>query len=126
MNVVAPTKRRAPSVRIGRDVGASVDEAAAHLDRLVGGDATGDPEDDPAAGEHGPGRAPASQRSGVVDRAVTRPTRPRPASSSTSGGSTGTILSAAISSKAIDRGLRATEVTCGGTMAPRPSPSCPK
>ena len=34
-----------------------------------------------------------------------------------------TILSLAISSKAIERGLRATEVTCGGTMAPRPSPS---
>jgi hypothetical protein len=34
-----------------------------------------------------------------------------------------TILSLAISSKAIESGLRATEVTWGGTMAPRPSPS---
>ena len=43
-----------------------------------------------------------------------------------SAASTATILSAAISSKAIDSGLRATEVTCGGTIVPRPSPSWPK
>ena len=36
------------------------------------------------------------------------------------------ILSAAISSKAIDRGLRAVEVTCGGIEEPRPSPNWPK
>ena len=41
-------------------------------------------------------------------------------------GSTGMILPAATSSKAIDSGLRATEVTCGGMIAPRPSPSWPK
>ena len=40
-----------------------------------------------------------------------------------SGSSTRTILSAAISSKPMLSGLRATELTCGGTMWPRPSPS---
>ena len=35
----------------GRDVGAGVDEAAAHLDGLVRGDAAGDAEDHPAAPE---------------------------------------------------------------------------
>ena len=33
------------------------------------------------------------------------------------------ILEAATSSSAIDSGLRDTDVTCGGTMRPRPSPS---
>ena len=33
------------------------------------------------------------------------------------------ILPAAISSSEIDSGLRDTDVTCGGTMVPRPSPS---
>src|SRR5205814_8205010 len=41
-------------------------------------------------------------------------------------GSTGMILPAATASKAIDSGLRATDVTCGGMIAPRPSPSWPK
>ena len=36
--VTAPTKRVASSVRTGLHVGAGVDEPAAHLDRLVGGD----------------------------------------------------------------------------------------
>ena len=80
----------------------------------------------------------------VTPRTIRRPAstacvsrrRARPASaaaaasasaiSSGDGPSTATILSAAISSKAIDSGLRATEVTCGGTMVPRPSPSWPK
>ena len=46
--------------------------------------------------------------------------------SGSSGGTMPSILAAAISSKAIDRGLRATDVTCGGMIAPRPSPSWPK
>ena len=46
--------------------------------------------------------------------------------SSVDGPSTATILSAEISSKAIESGLRATELTCGGTIVPSPSPSCPK
>jgi hypothetical protein len=45
------------------------------------------------------------------------------ASSSASSRGTDTILAAAISSSAIDSGLRETDVTWGGTMAPRPSPS---
>ena len=51
--VVAPTKRVRPLGQDRDDVGAGVDEATAHLDRLVGGDAAGDAEDDPPAGEHG-------------------------------------------------------------------------
>jgi hypothetical protein len=47
----------------------------------------------------------------------------RPSAACCSSVWTGTILSLEISSKAIDSGLRATDVTCGGTMAPRPSPS---
>jgi hypothetical protein len=47
-------------------------------------------------------------------------------SSSTGSGSTPMILSAEISSNAIDSGLRAVEVTCGGIDEPMPSPSCPK
>ena len=50
----------------GDDVGAGVDQAAAHLDRLVGGDATGDTQDDGLA--RGRGRrhvsAPGSLRGG--------------------------------------------------------------
>ena len=41
----------APSVMTGRDVGTGVDQATAHLDRLVGGDAAGDAEDDAPPGE---------------------------------------------------------------------------
>ena len=73
-NVVAPTKRVAPSVSTGHDVGAGVDEATADLDRLVGGDAAGDAEDDPPAGQQrARGRArrrarPASARRGGLGR----------------------------------------------------------
>ena len=56
-------------------------------------------------------------------RLLGRPRRPRRLAS---GGPTPLILPAAISSKAIDSGLRATDVTWGGMMAPRPSPSWPK
>ena len=48
-NVVSPTKRVRPLGQDGHDVGAGVDQAAADLDGLVGGDAAGDAEDDPAA-----------------------------------------------------------------------------
>ncbi len=43
-------------------------------------------------------------------------------SSSSSGSRSYSILSAAISSKAIESGLPDTEVTCGGTTRPSPSP----
>src|SRR5207248_9672643 len=43
--------------------------------------------------------------------------------SSASAGRAKVILSAAISSRAMERGLRETDATCGGTMAPSPSPS---
>ena len=93
----------------GHDVGAGVDQAPAHLDSLVGRDATGDAEDDGAAGQHRPAE-------GLGGLAVV-------GSSRRSSTGMATILSAAISSNAIDSGLRATEVTCGGTLEPSPSPS---
>ena len=116
---VADEARARPAVSTGHHVRAGVDQPAAHLDRLVGGDAAGDAEDDacgrracvPAAGRLGrlAGSSDVGRRASSTSAAIGR-----------------TILSAAISSKAIDSGLRATEVTCGGTMAPRPSPSWPK
>ena len=111
-----PTKCVAPSVRTGDDVGAGVDQPAADLDRLVGGDAAGDAEDDPPPGECTPDGLLAGLASAARPRRRPRPRRPparRPGRSARN-----SILSAAISSKAIDSGLRATEVTCGGTIAP--------
>ena len=112
----------------GHDVGAGVDQPAADLDGLVGRDPAGDAEHDAPPGEwrHGlladlasslAGSRPARRRP-RRDAARRRP----PRASSPGSTWTNSILSAAISSKAIDSGLRATEVTCGGTMAPRPSP----
>ena len=49
----SPTKWRAPSVRTGITCAPGVDEPTADLDRLVGGDAPGDAEDDALALEHG-------------------------------------------------------------------------
>ena len=64
--VTSPTKRRAPSVMTGDDVGAGVDQAAAELDGLVGRDAAGDPEDDALPGEHGAATAERSLVLGVL------------------------------------------------------------
>jgi hypothetical protein len=55
------------------DVGPGVDEAPAHLHRLVGGDPAGDAEDDPAAGQHGV--APTRRRR-PRRRSTARPARP--------------------------------------------------
>ena len=52
------------AVRTGTTWAPGVDEAAAHLDRLVGGDAAGDPEDDAPPGEHG-------MRSGLLGAGAT-------------------------------------------------------
>src|SRR5947208_423109 len=46
-----PDEARGPDGEDRHDVGAGVDEAAADLDGLVGGDAAGDAEHDPPAGE---------------------------------------------------------------------------
>ena len=102
------------------DVGAGVDQPAADLDGLVGGDATGDPEDDAGTGEgHGePSTSPGScGGSALVALGGRRPPRrrprrrrpPRPRASKV-----GTIRPSAISSKAIDSGLRAVDATWGG------------
>src|SRR5205814_7782981 len=88
----------------GHHVGAGIDEAAAHLDRLVGGYAATHTEDDP----------PSVQ---VAHRPLYL------MASSASPGRAKVILSAAVSSRAMGRGLRETDATCGGTMAPSPSPS---
>ncbi len=98
------------------DMCPGVDESTADLDRLVGGDATGHPQDDASPVQH------------LVDplRPTPRTTRRRAVSlASSASGSilTPTILSAAISSKAMDSGLRAEDVTCGGTTVPSPSTS---
>ena len=87
-------------------MGTVVDEAPAQVDGLVRGDAAGDPEDDACARQPG--------GDGLTCYLI---------SSSASSGRRKVILSAAISSRAMESGLRDTEVTCGGTMAPSPSPS---
>ena len=82
---------------------------------LVGGDAAGHAEDDALPGEHGRGRS----RRWDADSAVRAVGGVGLVGLDLGGrASTATILSAAISSKAIDSGLRATEVTWGGTMVP--------
>ena len=59
-NVTSPTKRGGARGQHRHDVGPLVDEAAADVDRLVGGDAAGDTEDDAPPVEHcGPTRQPA-------------------------------------------------------------------
>ena len=60
-------------------VGAGVDEATAHLDRLVGGDAPGHAEDDALALEHGAG----------VEPAYSADSAPSPSASSTSASGSG-------------------------------------
>ena len=130
---------RAPGGHHRHDVRAGVDEAATDVDRLVGGDPAAHAEDDAAAGEGRHGSSVSPRRRGRRPRGWTRPrsTRPRCRSragtpvlgrgrSASSASGTGlpvapptpSILSAAISSKAIDRRLRAVEVTCGGTTVP--------
>src|SRR4029450_11967235 len=102
---------------------------------LVGRDATRDPEDDPASLQHGrpsaysapSGTSPPADCSAPSTASMasmaSAPSAPPGSLAAFSLGWARTILSPAISSKAIDSGLRATDVTCGGTMAPRPSPS---
>ena len=131
-----------------RDVRAGVDEAAADLDRLVGGDPAADAEDDGSARHSDPiadspcQRLRSSPASASLTTAASAASRPGSAGLSVVGGVARVLglrlglledllvhrpaprtLPAAISSRAIESGLRATEVTCGGTMAPRPSPS---
>src|SRR5581483_257991 len=98
-----PDEAGRPGGEDGHHVGAGVDEAPADLDGLVGGDPAGDAQDDAPAGER-------LQRCYLIDR-------------STTSGRSKTILPASISSREIDRGLRDSEVTWGGTIVPSPSPS---
>ncbi len=108
-------------VRTGRHVGARVDQPAAHLDGLVGRDAPDTPSTTLLPAEIHRARSGGGvtrrcrqrrrwPRRAQPLRLPPRPRAPRPGRH--------TILSAAISSNAIDSGLRASEVTCGGTMAP--------
>ncbi len=72
------------AVRVARhdrhDVRTEVDEASAHLDRLVGGDAARDPQDDAAPGEarHGSTRLLPRRRRPRPRPALRRPRPPRP------------------------------------------------
>ena len=112
-NVVSPTKRVAPRVMTGttwapgRRAGGAPRSPCRRRCRPT-----------PPARHAAPRarRGPTRSRAPRRARRPHRPRRPRR-------GQVMTILSLAISSNAIDSGLRATDVTCGGTMAPRPSPS---
>src|SRR5262249_29946417 len=118
-----------------RDVYTRVDQPARHLRGLVRRDATRYAEYDPVHLRR--------QRSGAFSRpvsaldapqAVASPSGSTAASTSATSATAASVSSAgsmrrprilptATSSRAIESGLRETEVTCGGTMRPRPSPN---
>ena len=104
-----------------RDVHAGVDEAPADLDRLVRGNSPTYTQDDP--GHRGRHRSPGGS-GGRVGRAGVSAASPAALAPSSSGTIRSyTILPSATSSSAIDSGLRDSDVTCGGTIRPSPSPS---